>query len=376
MNVYVNLVPKKKFIKKIIILILFSILCFFIKENVFAESTSSIVSNVPDFFEDYSDYIISSMYTNEEKEMYILSDKDSHTFSSIIIDYALLTNPYVLVSRVPGQYQISETEMSTQIQFYFFPLKPYLKQNSSGNYDIYNINNENLMEPLTFYYLSCDSYYKTCGIFVYARTLDNYPNYYHTILDDSNFNDYDSNFDIVNTADEIIYNMTSSGTIEWNDEDFQTDNRNLLEKIIDSVVAIPLHIGQYLINLGNTIVDGIKSLFLPGDELEGFFEEEYAYLQEQLGFLIYPIEVVVDFANRIYELDNSTSAIFKIPKLEIFNHTLYEGTSFDLMSIVNANESFKNIYNLYKIAINGFIVLWLVQLAIKKEKEIFGGGTE
>lgn len=162
--------------------------------------------------------------------------------------------------------------------------------------------------------------------------------------------------------------------------------RNIFDTIINLPLRIAEEIGKFFDWLGQLLTDlfsplaknignAIHDLFVPGDELEGFFEEEYEYLKQQLGFLTYPIEVVVNFANRFYSLDNSTSAIFKIPKLEIFNYTLYEGTDFDLMSLVNNNDNINFIYNIYRTFVSGLIVLWLVQLAVKKEHEIFGGGT-
>ena len=51
MNVNINLTPKKGFLKKIIIIGIFALFCFFLNEKVFALS-------VPSYFEEYSDYVV------------------------------------------------------------------------------------------------------------------------------------------------------------------------------------------------------------------------------------------------------------------------------------------------------------------------------
>ena len=74
------------------------------------------------------------------------------------------------------------------------------------------------------------------------------------------------------------------------------------------------------------------------------------------------------------EYNKTQNAVFKIPKMELMGYTLVPSMSIDLLDIVNSNENFKNIYEIYRTFASGMIVLWLVQLAIQKEKEFMGGG--
>lgn len=404
MNVYVNLVPKKKLIKKILILVIFTFLCFFIKEKVFAASEinlydltleseftiaecSSEFNNYPNFLTEFGfnqygslsssqcplivdsfkpyEYIEKAI--NSGYKYYVISYNHQINYTTNY-DYGVRPTIYFFKS-------IPKLEIIVQV-YNKFPTKPHYSTSTS---DLTFVDYGNDMLGM--------STYKDTVFFTYdfpfggmiESTIDTQTN---EPVEDYIINSFASNFDLYTTDGELL---SSASNIIF--EIPKDDNSSLFEKIINGILDLPKNIANgiksffdtivnALVSLGNFIIDGIKSLFIPGDELEDFFDEEYEYLKEELGFLIYPIEVFVDFANRVYELGNSTSAVFNIPRLEIFNHTLYDGVSFDLMSIVNENESFKTIYNIYRVAISGFIVLWLVQLAVKKEQEIFGGGSE
>lgn len=495
MNVNVNLLPRKKgFIKRILILILFSLFCFFIKENVFAASSTSAM---PNFLEEYysinknnysftcDDYTQSycvmyndlSQFFAEFHTLYhnVVFTKSSYSAEEYVKILFYLDKPYTNLDREDEYIKNKETLLFSDdtgegLAYYQIHINKYMKTVSikysynaipqavranelskeilKTNFDLYSVNNLlfHMSDVVNFAFIDVP---EQSGIALVPKKNSNgtsYINYdkeniygaWYNIEKDKfeNFIKYDKpvssdltyelgysslrynsdryyilnrgtttaeigyvadDFDIIIYEDFTSLGIDSSGNNydnPLNDLDKEINDSiwfSSEESILDNVVRFFSNFGNYLLNLGNNIVkgisnalqtlgsfiiNGIKDLFIPGEELEGFFEEEYEYLKQQLGFLIYPIEVVIDFADRVYKLDNSNSAVFNIPKLEIFNKTIYEGTSFDLMTIVNKNQAFKNIYNIYRVAISGFIVLWLVQLAVKKEHEIFGGGIE
>ena len=151
------------------------------------------------------------------------------------------------------------------------------------------------------------------------------------------------------------------------------------KSILENIVSFFTHFGDFLNNLLTGILNGFKnlfnSLFIPDKEIfEDFINQEYEFLKGKLGFLLYPIDLMIDFANRVYNISNSQNAVFTIPKTEFMNVVLFEENSIDLLSIVNSNGAIKNLYSIYRVFVSGLIVIWLCCLAKKKYDEIFGGG--
>lgn len=170
-----------------------------------------------------------------------------------------------------------------------------------------------------------------------------------------------------------------------NDKIFSTD-----KSILDNIVSFFSHFWDYLMNLGSRIIDGVggfisnlltgisdflKQLFIPDKEIfEDFINQEYEFLKGKLGFLSYPIDFLSNFINRFNLLSNNQNAVFNIPEVSFLGITIFHSTSFDLLDLVNSSEPLKYLYSLYQIFISGLIVLWLIELAIKKYNELFGGG--
>lgn len=151
------------------------------------------------------------------------------------------------------------------------------------------------------------------------------------------------------------------------------------KSILENIVSFFTHFGDFLNNLLTGILNGFKnlfnSLFIPDKEIfEDFINQEYEFLKEKLGFLLYPIDLIIDFSNRFYNISNSQNAVFTIPKIKFMNVVLFEENSIDLLSIVNSNDTIKNLYSIYRVFVSGLIVIWLCCLAKNKYDEIFGGG--
>ena len=115
---------------------------------------------------------------------------------------------------------------------------------------------------------------------------------------------------------------------------------------------------QFLINgitdlvqvLINGIIDGLKFLFIPSDDYFKLNLEVIDKLaSEKLGFLYLPIELVKTFVDFISNVSDIPNAIFVIPKVDFMGHTIIPLISINLIDIVNSNDNFINIYNIYKI---------------------------
>lgn len=375
MNIDINLKSKKHFFKKVIILFLFGIICFFIKENVFALS-------VPDYLAQFTDYKIICEGT-ENSMSSVCPDTQNHNFAPFVEFFIMPTHKYSLVSN----YEVTN---GGDYHFYFFSLNPYFYKAYSSSYDVYNIyDTPQKNNFLTYIKMSCDSETKECKSVQYTQSHWNFNppsdvNYVNSFFYNNDFdNILHSNFNILDTNENIIFNSTSSGTIDWTDtEDIpRPDNRVWYEKLFDNVVGGFAKIGSFMVGVGdkisdfnNSLINFIKDIFVPKEDLlEGVFEDEYDFLHEKLGFLLYPLDILIDFANRVYNISNSQSAVFNIPKVDFMGVTLITATSFDLLSIVNQSQPISYFYSIYRIAVSGFIVIWLIHLAYKKFKETVGG---
>lgn len=58
-------------------------------------------------------------------------------------------------------------------------------------------------------------------------------------------------------------------------------------------------ITEALSALGNFIIEGLKGLFIPSDEFfSTWFNDLYEFFSDRLGFLMLPVDLVVDFCSR------------------------------------------------------------------------------
>lgn len=461
MNVNINLKSKKSFIKKLIILILFTVFCFFIKENVLAQDMPTYLSeyysiNTNNYTfecdEDTSTYC--NLYTklsqffSEFFTLYhysvLVQNNYSGSLSSYIYFFIDMPNMYYMNSYSGDGYAYYFQKDNTKVPYYFISISEKSKKVSIIYRTGDDGTNGQILKDKYKFYTNFDLYDEN-GLLINSSSVLEYDYYYNLLpgktmalrpiscsQGSSGSFSYDSGdlvFSHYNSSsglwtDDIklekpvsstltytfstlfngdcsssfyyIYNYgSSSATIGFSSNDLKivtfgnlTDSGydsdgekipNHSSDFVDRVNKDNENIFDIILSIPQKIISGfgnlLKDLFVPGDELEDFFNDEYEFILKKLGFLSYPIEVIIDFANRFYSLDDTNSAIFKIPKLEFMGNTLYEGTTFDLMSLINSNDNFKNIYSIYKIAVSGFIVLWLVQLAIKKEQEMFGGGS-
>lgn len=121
----------------------------------------------------------------------------------------------------------------------------------------------------------------------------------------------------------------------------------------------------------------LKSIFIPSEDFfTNWIDDLNEYFGDAFGILYYPFELLVDFLNRIGQINDTNTAIFSIPEFKLsfmgYEATFFSGFTYDMNDILQ-NETFNNIHNTYLIITD--ILLWLgvVYLAANCLHSVIGG---
>lgn len=138
-------------------------------------------------------------------------------------------------------------------------------------------------------------------------------------------------------------------------------------------------IGNFFTNLLNGILDGLKSLFIPGD---GFFKTWFSdfktFIEDKLGFLSTPFTIFIDFIESYSDLSSSNDIVINIPDITVPNFEDYKiisATTFNWSQTLKSKTSLLNLWNLYLDFIDVFLILNFIGLCEKTYNRIFGGDT-
>lgn len=138
-------------------------------------------------------------------------------------------------------------------------------------------------------------------------------------------------------------------------------------------------IGNFFTNLLNGILDGLKSLFIPGD---GFFKTWFSdfktFIEDKLGFLATPFTIFIDFIESYSNLSSSNDIVINIPDISVPNFEDYKiisATKFNWSQTLKSKTSLLNLWNLYLDFIDVFLILNFIGLCEKTYNRIFGGDT-
>lgn len=165
---------------------------------------------------------------------------------------------------------------------------------------------------------------------------------------------------------------------------------NTRKGIWETIKSIPSTIGNFFTDLGdkiggfftnllNGILDGLKSLFIPGD---GFFKTWFSdfktFIEDKLGFLSTPFTIFIDFIESYSDLSSSNDIILNIPDISVPNFEDYKiisATTFNWSQTLKSKTSLLNLWNLYLDFIDVFLMLNFIGLCEKVYNRIFGGDT-
>lgn len=153
--------------------------------------------------------------------------------------------------------------------------------------------------------------------------------------------------------------------------------RSMLNAIKNAITAIGNQISSAIEALGNFLIEGLKSLFIPS---EGYFEgkaiEMRTWLEEHLGLLVYPFTLVADLADRVAGLQNG-EPIVHVPEIAYIQDTekyvLIAEQDVNIYDQVNRKQIFLDIHKYYLMAMDAAIAMALVVLAWMKFDQITGG---
>lgn len=115
----------------------------------------------------------------------------------------------------------------------------------------------------------------------------------------------------------------------------------------------------------------LKSIFIPSDDfLSNFFNDMYNWFCDRLGFLSYPLQLIINILNKMLNI-NFKDPVITIPDIrEPFTNELFiHSTTFNFNSLLN-NNILKNVHDIYLILVDAVIIFGLVNLAKRKLEEV------
>lgn len=121
----------------------------------------------------------------------------------------------------------------------------------------------------------------------------------------------------------------------------------------------------------------LKSIFIPSDDFfTNWLDDLNQYFGDKFGILYYPFQLLIDFLNRVGQIQDTSAAILNIPEFKIsfmgYEGILWNAFNFDFNSIL-INETYKNIHTIYLTVVDIILYLSLVFLARKCLRNILGG---
>lgn len=125
------------------------------------------------------------------------------------------------------------------------------------------------------------------------------------------------------------------------------------------------------------LLDLLKSIFIPRDDFfTNWLDDLNEYFGKAFGILYYPMELLIDFLNRISTIKDTGTAIIHVPSFTFsfmsYSGVLWNEFNYDLNDLLT-NDTFANIHSIYLSVVD--IILWLgvVYLAGKCINTVIGG---
>jgi len=144
-------------------------------------------------------------------------------------------------------------------------------------------------------------------------------------------------------------------------------------------------IGQFFIDLGNSIMEGLKTLFIPdSDELQAVIDDFKAYAEARLGFVMEIDDLLATVISPITNGGNNGDVILTLPKAQLPGFaggvTLWQDTGFNLSATVRESSALSALYNVYKALAAVLLLGLLLRYLYKVAEEVLGqrgeGGGE
>lgn len=127
----------------------------------------------------------------------------------------------------------------------------------------------------------------------------------------------------------------------------------------------------FVYKLIELLINALKSLFIPSDGfLENYFNELKEWFSARLGFLSYPLELILDVLERIKTI-NFEEPIIQIPDFvePSTNEKIIVARTYNLNSLLE-NNTFKTCHDVYLVLVDAIIIFGLVNLLKNKMEEV------
>lgn len=158
------------------------------------------------------------------------------------------------------------------------------------------------------------------------------------------------------------------------------DNSGLINSIIEAIKEIPEKIKGFFVELGETILNGIKDLFIPDEEyLQNKKAELETFCVEHFGAVYQSIDVFIDFLNTLVNISPTEPKItfpaIDVPVLGQTYH-LTDPVEYSFTWVNDGSHFLYYFYNFYRGFVTVLLFLSFVNYCRNKYSEIFGGDEE
>lgn len=146
----------------------------------------------------------------------------------------------------------------------------------------------------------------------------------------------------------------------------------LLESIAGLGKAIADNLGLERVTgwIKENVLLALQLAFIPD---EGFFDEYFADLkstfEDRFGLLTYPISVIYDFCNSLLSIGNK-EPVLSWKSWSYEGTTLIKAGSFNFNDIINSNDIFKTIYNIYLTVVDVAIIFMFLRFINTKYRSV------
>lgn len=142
--------------------------------------------------------------------------------------------------------------------------------------------------------------------------------------------------------------------------------------------GLPTWLSPWFDNIRNAIVDALQYLFVPeSDYFQTKFNVFFAFLEDQLGFLFTPFEILYSVLDKFQNLSNNSSGIIHIPNIydPFYNQLIISEQDYNIKSIFQSG-SLNTYYNLYLDLVDVSLIVLLINMFLKKFNSVFSGDGE
>lgn len=299
--------------------------------------------------------IMPEQFSNSDDIRFVIQKiTETSTDTGIYEEYINCFETIILNSSSDYYVQVGDTGAGFYYKIPWSFIEEYLEEGTKYNFVLsYSANNEDFQVDKIVKYVGLS------GTDIYNSISSDIKNTTNTIVA------------TINQSNENLQNSIEQQT-EVQEEQLET-SKGIWASIKEVISYInPFSENFFVYKLIDLLIDALKSLFIPGEGfLDTYFSELLNWFSDRLGFLSYPLELILDVLNRILTI-NFEEPIINIPDIyePSTNIKIISERSFNFNSLLE-NNTLKTVHNIYLILVDAVIVFGLVNLLKNKLEEVF-----